>query len=386
MDREELFRSTIWRKTSRDLDEVLELGAELGWDLEYIPQGSGSRSFDYTGVALPGFFLTREAAQGGLVACLGAPKDFSPFLVPVRTEDAHLNGIPYAEGDVWTPGDATEMTIVQPERSETVTLEVSPETMRELGDMVGHDDRHRFWGGGVRRFRASPQNVRALQGLLASLLQEDAWPLSLEAWRAKALAASALERLAAVLMDARSTESEYRRLRRSLWVRHADQARAYLEGNLNRAVTLAELCRVTGTTARTIQYAFRDQFGVSPQAYHKARRMSAVHQALSHRWPGETTVTEAAFDHGFWHLGRFSQAYKKLIGELPSETLARRPVRPAPASPIPERATIASSRREIGPRWRRSGDVLSSKKRGGDRCGPSRAVLRRTAGSQGAAD
>ena len=108
--------------------------------------------------------------------------------------------------------------------------------------------------------------------------------------------------------------------------RLARQTRAYLDANLDRAVSLAELCRFTGASARTIQYAFGDLYGVAPQLYHRARRLNAVRQSLQQQWPGETTVTDAAFGHGFWHRGRFSEAYKKRFGESPSETLARRPM------------------------------------------------------------
>jgi AraC-like DNA-binding protein len=42
-------------------------------------------------------------------------------------------------------------------------------------------------------------------------------------------------------------------------------------------------------------------------------------------------VTDAATAWGFWHFGHFSQEYKKLFGELPSDTLRRYSV-PLPAS------------------------------------------------------
>ena len=32
-------------------------------------------------------------------------------------------------------------------------------------------------------------------------------------------------------------------------------------------------------------------------------------------------ITEVALDYGFSHLGRFSSDYRKLFGELPSETV-----------------------------------------------------------------
>jgi AraC family ethanolamine operon transcriptional activator len=32
------------------------------------------------------------------------------------------------------------------------------------------------------------------------------------------------------------------------------------------------------------------------------------------------TIAEIAFDFGFFHLGQFSQSYKRLFGETPTET------------------------------------------------------------------
>jgi AraC-like DNA-binding protein len=52
---------------------------------------------------------------------------------------------------------------------------------------------------------------------------------------------------------------------------------------------------------------------------HRLRRASIADR------PGETTVTDIASDPGFSHLGRLSAAYRRQFGELPSDTLRRRP-------------------------------------------------------------
>jgi hypothetical protein len=40
---------------------------------------------------------------------------------------------------------------------------------------------------------------------------------------------------------------------------------------------------------------------------------------------GSTTVSAEALNWGFWHFGEFSRAYKGCFGELPSDTLRRKP-------------------------------------------------------------
>ena len=217
------------------------------------------------------------------------------------------------------------------------------------------------------------------------MLKEDTWPSSANANLKEALRCKLMEDFAALLADAGPVEGAPSSVqRRSVWVHYARQAREYLDDNLDRSVSLAELCRVTGTSARTLQYAFRDHYGVSPQAYHRSRRLSAVHQVLKRRWPSETTVTDVALDHGFWHLGRFGQAYKARFHESPSETLARQPVRPGPASPFSYRTTVASSLQQIGSLPKRSPEVLPSKQPSADLYATPRADMRRTARARSA--
>ena len=66
---------------------------------------------------------------------------------------------------------------------------------------------------------------------------------------------------------------------------------------------------------------------MGPIRFLALRRMHLVHRALSRAEPSSATVTRVVTDQGFWELGRFSVAYRALFGELPSETLRRKPER-----------------------------------------------------------
>ena len=83
--------------------------------------------------------------------------------------------------------------------------------------------------------------------------------------------------------------------------------------------SVPDICRHSAASARSLSRGFQERFGVSTKQYMVGTRLSAARRALS---GGKTSVTEAASQYGFWHLGRFSADYKAMFGELPSVTLA----------------------------------------------------------------
>jgi transcriptional regulator GlxA family with amidase domain len=91
---------------------------------------------------------------------------------------------------------------------------------------------------------------------------------------------------------------------------------------------VSDLCRVAGVSERTLDYAFKEVMGLTPVAYLTRLRLHRVRKALLAATPGSTTVSAQALTWGFWHFGEFSRAYRACFGELPSQTLQRRPEPP----------------------------------------------------------
>ena len=58
-----------------------------------------------------------------------------------------------------------------------------------------------------------------------------------------------------------------------------------------------------------------------PMAFVRERRLDEVRRRLLAGGREQTSVSNAALDFGFCHLGRFSADYRRAFGELPSETL-----------------------------------------------------------------
>jgi len=88
---------------------------------------------------------------------------------------------------------------------------------------------------------------------------------------------------------------------------------------------VSDLCRVAAVSERTLEYAFKEVMGLTPVTYLIRVRLHRVRQALLAATQGSTTVSTEALNWGFWHFGEFSRAYKDCFGELPSDTLRRKP-------------------------------------------------------------
>jgi AraC family ethanolamine operon transcriptional activator len=93
-----------------------------------------------------------------------------------------------------------------------------------------------------------------------------------------------------------------------------------MQAHLRNPLSLLELCRELGVSERTLHYAFQEVRSLSPMAYFKANRLNAVRQELKAVAAVTTTVHEIAQRWGFWHTGEFAADYRRLFGELPSQT------------------------------------------------------------------
>lgn len=102
------------------------------------------------------------------------------------------------------------------------------------------------------------------------------------------------------------------------------RAREFIEANLGEPIAMVELCRVCGTSQRTLQRIFQRELEMSPQQYITVRRLNAVRRELKCAEPAET-IEKIATRVGFSHMGRFSAAFRRQFGQLPGKS--RRTVR-----------------------------------------------------------
>lgn len=98
---------------------------------------------------------------------------------------------------------------------------------------------------------------------------------------------------------------------------------SWLDEKFCEPIGVEDMAVVAGTTVRAVQNMFRRHRRCTPSQAILQRRLNYARQRLEQAEP-HTTVTDVAFDAGFFHLSRFAQRYTRAFGERPSETLAKR--------------------------------------------------------------
>ena len=243
------------------------------------------------------------------------------FVTPLRPSTVRLNGERLSPAALYAFGEGSEVrgatadaTCLGIVSMPTAALE---RTAISLGVDVDLPDRgelkpvrtieqrrlHQLFGWALESARATPGGVldRHAAGSISDTMAE--------------IVVRSFERDAATRPRARRTLD-------SMGIARACEE--FAETTRYQDVTLAKLCTASGYGERRVREAFYECYGMSPTACLRVAALYRVRAAMLERRPTRATVSGAAADFGFWHLGRFSAQYRALFGESPRETLAGR--------------------------------------------------------------
>jgi len=96
----------------------------------------------------------------------------------------------------------------------------------------------------------------------------------------------------------------------------------YIHDDIVNVTSLHQICERTNIPERTIRRLIRKKYDMSPKKYLTALRLNEVRKMLKMD-KEKCTLIKISSEYNFWHMGQFSRDYKKLFGELPSETLRK---------------------------------------------------------------
>lgn len=133
-----------------------------------------------------------------------------------------------------------------------------------------------------------------------------------------------LEPLGMILMEIEMNVDRYKPISQSRRRQTFFRALEMVEANVKHPLTIQEVCDRIGTTPRTLQLTFLELSGVSPSQYILSRKLHAVQQDLFKAQGDSIPIFQKAQEYGIQHAGRFSQQYKRMFNESPSDTVKRR--------------------------------------------------------------
>jgi len=262
---------------------------------------------------------TRTKAQQGLVA-------YVTFGLETR---GTVNGLPIRSDLTLAVEAETEVAFVAESGHESITFLLPPEDLRRQLRARQREGELRL-PRGVEMLQTNTATGRRLFDRGKRLVEAAARHPALFNDRKETRVAARFEMVEALLSTLGSTRAfELSRATRGLRSQAVIVKRAedYALSHTHDHVHVGDLCRAASVSERALQYAFKEVVGVTPVAYLIRLRLHRVRKALLAAGRGTTTVSSAALDWGFWHFGEFSRAYKRCFGELPSDTLRRRPDR-----------------------------------------------------------
>lgn len=270
-------------------------------------------SLDFARLGIPVLF-GGEMAQGcyTLVFVLECPEKGCLFTHAMEHHGGHIGMFaPGGVVDAFTPRGYTSATLTVPVPVFHAALEVH---FPEIPPAILRD------GAGLFVNPAEQARFRALIAAVQEVLREQ--PSDLDSVVART--SLQYDLLAAFLAALRNgCQNLAGSPEGGLRARRIRQAREYIASHMHGPVRLADLCAELRMSARSVEYLFRTQLGVTLVSYIRLQRLNGVRRALLSAEPGPGVVKKAALDWGFWHLGHFTNYYRATFGETPGETLAR---------------------------------------------------------------
>lgn len=292
-----------------------------GHDQEYAQLSAGKFSGRFVSAfAGTGVSIHCEKASQALEQWIGCPSDLvSIGLVLEESSGFVVNGSPLGIGDILITRPGGEMNLCSPANGAIMAICVDRNL---LADGIGDGSANSLFSerrADVETFH-SPILARHLRSDALQVmrsLKETSLPAQAEDLASRFVSAlSAQMSLHAALADSGHSAAS---TRRTDFLR----AKKLIAGAPMEQIDYDWLCRRTNWSKRSIQAAFAEYARTSPSKYLRMVKLNRARRALLDASNSEDSIGDIAAASGFWNWSRFTEDYKALFCELPSETRAR---------------------------------------------------------------
>ena len=279
------------------------------WDLDFRAMDTGGFQGHLKQLVSENVLVSYARFQRGLDQAGATPLGFRTFAIPGKTcHGFWWRGHPVTNNDLLAFPPSNELQSFSRRDFEVITISLRESCLVQLVNDLG--------------ITMDPTGKREVIPLEPRAIQEIRKLAGMIVRATDAAAASAISQvLAERLLVSAYTGAADKRVsmrKRDLAV---DRVTEYVRSAPAPASELAGLCRIAGVSERTLQYAFRERYGMPPNVYIRRWKLNTARRLLLQADPTEATVNDIAMDLGFHHQGQFAADYRKLFLETPSATL-----------------------------------------------------------------
>ena len=307
------------RRETHDADE--QAACLRDWDQVYEQLSPGQFEGRFMEICFRGIQLFREVTNQS-VHEEGLMRAGDRVLgVPVAMQgQGYFCGRPITADAIMTMRGGEALAFTAPEHFDVIAVSIpTDELARYALDIEQRDIEHELRNRPV--IHASAEHVNEFRGFLLTALESVSRTPTMLKYAAmqkaleQALLSSVLKAVGGREAASRFTESPTHR--------HKLVARAqdYMREHVEEPLTVEDLCRALQVSRRTLQYSFQEILQLNPVSYLRAMRLNGVRRALKSSAAQRQSVQDVAARWGFWHLSHFANDYRRMFGELPSETL-----------------------------------------------------------------
>ena len=289
----------------------------LGWDVDVTQLSAGSLNLQWQQIAFEDqLTLCNLNTNRRLADRMAIDHDRLTFVVCFSPN--LLCGIEVQAGALLIFGPGREYRSVLPEGFQSFEMSAPLDCLEDIG-LLAADPKFNDLCPENSIFNLTNHQLaefRRLYQTLSKFAANESDPLL---W-AMAVRERAIKLVQSVVRQSESSVDPDQHTRGSSWLL-ALRAMEYVDRKGSYNDSVASISRELGCSARALQIAFQANLGMTPLQYLLARRLQLARRDLLASQPEHYNVTQVASEHEFFHFGRFSQYYRTLFGELPSETL-----------------------------------------------------------------
>ncbi|MGY0219258.1 helix-turn-helix domain-containing protein [Endozoicomonadaceae bacterium StTr2] len=274
-------------------------------------------------VKLENTIIVREELHAGMQIEAAPPGHFFPLAAILYTApDSKFCGREFT-GNELLQGTGGEWNMYIPNRLDYISSVVDARLLEKNAYVLTGRDTSPEWFVSQTR-QMSLESINAYKNGMNYLFKlVEQRPFILESDHILAMLDSQIMQLT---VDALTSASEAPQtiVRKTKRLRGVRQVVDYLKAAARDLPTIPELCAIARMSQRSLEYGFREQFGVTPIQYMRFVRLNGAREDLLKVEDSQTRISDIALRWGFIEFGRFAADYNRLFDELPSQTLRNR--------------------------------------------------------------